>query len=107
MEQLDIVFATRYLEAWDAYTHSGVAAMPGITTFEACSNDKLVVLQHLVAGVNAHINLDLGIAAAVVAPGDKIFTLQKDFDKINDVISSLVATVEDSLCRIWFPCGLL
>ena len=103
MQQLDIIFATRYLQAWENYTHQQHCSNAWYTTFEACSNDKLVVLQHLVAGVNAHINLDLGIAAATVAPGDKIFGLQNDFDKINDVIASLVQEVQDALCRIWFP----
>ena len=103
MEQLDIVFASRYLTAWEAYTHQQRCTNAWYTTFEACKNDKLVVLQHLIAGVNAHINLDLGIAAATIAPGDKIFALQNDFSKINDVIASLTAAVEDSLCKIWFP----
>lgn len=103
MEQLDIIFATRYLEAWEAYTHQQRCTNAWYVCFEACKNDNLIVLQHLVAGVNAHINLDLGIAAAVVAPGDKIFSLQKDFDKINDVIASLMQAVQDSLCKIWFP----
>jgi hypothetical protein len=103
MELLDTTFANRYLHAWNAYTSQQHCSNAWYTTFEACSNQKLVVLQHLVAGVNAHINLDLGIAAAAVAPGDKIFALQHDFDKINDVIASLLQGVQDSLCKIWFP----
>lgn len=103
MEQLDTVFANRYLQAWDAYTQQQRCSNAWYTTFEACSNTKLVVLQHLLAGVNAHINLDLGIAAAVVAPGEKIFALENDFNKINDVIASLTKAIEDALCKIWFP----
>jgi len=103
MEQLDIVFASRYLQAWEWYTHQQHCSNAWYTTFEACKNDKLIVLQHLMAGVNAHINLDLGIAAAQVAPGDAIFSLQQDFDKINDVIASLMQAVQESLCRIWLP----
>ncbi len=103
MEQLDIVFASRYLQAWDAYTHQQRCSNAWYTAFEACSNSKLIVLQHLLAGINSHINLDLGIAAATVAPGDKIYALQPDFDKINDVISTLMQSVEDDLCKIWFP----
>jgi hypothetical protein len=103
MEQLDTAFANRYLQAWDAYTSQQRCTNAWYTTFEACSNQKLVVLQHLVAGVNAHINLDLGIAAAAVAPGSAIFPLQHDFDKINDVIASLLQGIQDSLCKIWFP----
>lgn len=103
MAQFDVLFANRYLQAWSAYTSQQRCTNAWYTTFEACSNQKLVVLQHLVAGVNAHINLDLGIAAATLAPGPAIFALQNDFDKINDVIASLLQGIQDSLCKIWFP----
>jgi hypothetical protein len=103
MERLDTAFANRYLQAWAAYTSQQRCSNAWYTTFEACRNQKLVVLQHLVAGVNAHINLDLGIAAAAVAPGASIFAMQRDFDKINDVIASLLQGIQDSLCKIWFP----
>jgi len=103
MEQLDIVFASRYLQAWEYYTQQQHCSNAWYTTFEACKNDKLIVLQHLIAGVNAHINLDLGIAAATIAPGDKIFAVQNDFEKINDVIASLAHDVQDALCQVWFP----
>ena len=103
MEQLDTVFASRYLDAWDAYAGQQRCTNAWYTTFEACGNNRLIVLQHLLAGVNAHINLDLGIAAAAIAPGEKIFSLQNDFDKINDVIATLTQSVQDSLAKIWFP----
>ncbi|MEP7278629.1 MAG: DUF5995 family protein [Bacteroidota bacterium] len=103
MEQLDIVFASRYLQAWNAFSRQQRCTNAWYTCFEACGNKKLIVLQHLVAGVNAHINLDLGIAAAQVAPDDAIFALEHDFNKINDVIASLTQAIQDSLCAIWFP----
>ncbi|MFT3934943.1 MAG: DUF5995 family protein [Chitinophagaceae bacterium] len=107
MERLDIVFATRYLEAWEAFIHQQRCSNAWYTTFEACKNDELVVLQHLIVGVNAHINLNLGIAAANIAPGDKVFALQNDFAKINDIISSLMQSVENSLAKIWPPLLLI
>ena len=103
MEQLDIVFASRYLHAWEAYTQNQRCSNAWYTAFEACKDHRLIVLQHLINGVNAHINLDLGIAAADIAPGDSIFALQNDFNKINDVIASLMQAVQESLCKIWFP----
>ncbi|MEO6316366.1 MAG: DUF5995 family protein [Chitinophagaceae bacterium] len=103
MEQLDVVFANRYLAAWEAYTHQQHCTNAWYTSFEACKDDNLIVLQHLVGGINAHINLDLGIAAASIAPGNAIFNLQQDFDKINDVIALQMQSVQDALCKIWFP----
>lgn len=103
MEQLDTVFASRYLDAWQAYTQHQKCSNAWYTTFEACKKTEMIVLQHLLAGINAHINLDLGIAAATIAPGEKIFSLQNDFNKINDVIASLTQEVQDALANIWFP----
>lgn len=60
-----------------------------------------IVLQHLLIGINAHINLDLGIAAAQTALGDKIENLKGDFDKINQVLASLVKKVEQALTEVW------
>jgi hypothetical protein len=58
------------------------------------------VLQHLLLGMNAHINLDLGIACATVAPGSAIVELESDFTQINDVLAGLVQAVQDRLNRV-------
>ena len=50
--------------------------------------------------MNVHINLDLGIASAQVAPGDEIHGLRADFDAINDVLASLIQKIQDDLNRI-------
>jgi len=59
------------------------------------------VLQHLLVGMNAHINLDLGIAAAEVSKGHDIDDLKADFNKINEILSSLVNKVQEDLAQIW------
>ena len=38
-------------------------------------------------GINAHINLDLGIAAAETAPGSALPALRRDFDRINEILA--------------------
>jgi hypothetical protein len=52
-------------------------------------------------GINAHINLDLGIAAAQISKGKNINGLQNDFNKINTILSSLVTEVQNKLADIW------
>lgn len=97
MERLDVAFANRYLAAWDAWTTGAKPTRAWRVAFEAAARPDLSVLQHLFLGMNAHINLDLGIAAADVAPGDAIHGLQRDFNRINDVLASLLPTVETQL----------
>ena len=103
MERLDVVFANRYLEAWEAYVNNRPCTNSWCTTFDACSNNSLIVLQHLILGMNTHINLDLAISAAQVSSGQDIFGLERDFVKINDVIASISQHVQDNLAKVWFP----
>ena len=51
--------------------------------------------------MNAHINLDLGIAAARAAPGNRLANLKGDFDRINSVLAGLVGEVQAELAQIW------
>jgi hypothetical protein len=43
--------------------------------------------------MNAHINFDLGIAAATISPGAQLPSLVHDFDRINAILAGLVPTV--------------
>ena len=52
-------------------------------------------------GMNAHISLDLGIAAAETVPAHELENLKGDFDKINDVLGNLINKVQDVLAQIW------
>jgi hypothetical protein len=51
-------------------------------------------------GMNAHIYLDLGIAAAQTAPGDALPGLEMDFIAINHLLASMVNAVQDSLAAV-------
>lgn len=106
MEQLDIIFAMRYLDAWECYTRKQPCSGAWQTVFNASQNSELIVLQHLLLGVNTHINLDLCIAAAQCCPGNNIYALEADFDKINDIIETQSQLVQDNLCKIWPPLKL-
>lgn len=100
MERLDVIFANRYLAAYKAQhtnrnpTHSWQVA------FEAAQRWPPLVIQHLFVGMNAHISLDLGIAA-FEAYGNDLERLKPDFMKINDVLMSLVGTVQHELASFW------
>jgi hypothetical protein len=103
MERLDVNFAQRYLDAWDAWQQGKPTTKAWRVAFEATEDPKVPVLQHLMLGVNAHINLDLGIAAAQTRPKDAIFGLKKDYELVNSTIASLVNDTQNRLARIWLP----
>ncbi len=101
MARFDVVFASRYVEAWSAHERGRPLTEAWRVAF-GCRDDYWpVVVQHLLVGMNAHINLDLGIAAAEVAPGAGIHGLRKDFDAINDVLCEMVDGVQTRLAQVW------
>lgn len=101
MEQLDVIFANRYIKAYYEYKYELQPSSCWEVAFKYADDFWMVVLQHLLLGMNAHINLDLSIAAAQVAPGNEIDDLEADFNMINHVLSALVGNVETALSDVW------
>lgn len=107
MERLDVVFANRYLDALAAFERGEPATRSWQVAFEAAARWRPLVLQHLLVGINAHINLDLGIAAAQTAPGDELPSLRRDFDRINEILALVIARVQRNLGEVSPWIGLL
>src|SRR5512146_355430 len=90
MEKLDVSFANRYLQAHEQFRAGRRPTSSWQVAFHGASHWYPIVVQQLLVGINAHINLDLGIAAAQTAPGDQLPGLQTDFNQINAVLADLV-----------------
>ncbi len=101
MVKLDAVFAQRYLDAYHTYKSNEPTTLSWKKSFEIAGQYWYIVLQHLLMGMNAHINLDLGIAAAQVCTVDNFKDLEGDFNKINELLAGLVGNVEEDLSNIW------
>jgi hypothetical protein len=100
MERLDVNFANRYLAALDCYRRGERASSCWMASFKAATQWPPIALQHLLIGMNAHINLDLGVAAAVTCPGDQLPPLKHDFNEINSVLSAMIEGVQFQLGKI-------
>lgn len=105
MEKLDIIFASRYLDAYHAFAANAPLSQSWNAAFNARST-KLITLQHLLLGVNAHISLDLGVAAAE-AGSENPLSLKNDFYSINRVLESLIDDTQQRLTRIFGPLALV
>lgn len=102
MERLDVIFANRYLQAYDGFHHGAAITGAWAFTFSAGGQWWPIVLQHLLLGINAHINLDLAIATAEVAGSAAALPgMRGDFDRINGILAGLVGEVKEDLARIW------
>ncbi len=100
MERLDALFAERYFDAVSARRSSATPTASWQLTFDAGGRWRPLVLQHLLVGINAHINLDLGVAAARCSPGPQLPRLRGDFDRINAILASMIDAVQADLQRI-------
>ena len=107
MARLDVNFASRYLAAYELYRQGQRPTASWEVAFDAASHWRPLILQQLLLGINAHINLDLGIAAVETSPGAQLAALQNDFDKINLVLASLVKSVREEIGEVSPWIGLL
>lgn len=104
MERLDVIFANRYLDALHTYWGGGIPTQSWVVAFEAAHQWAPIILQHLLVGMNVHINLDLAIAAAQVAPGDALPGLERDFEEITVLLNEMVQGMETRIEQVspWF-----
>jgi hypothetical protein len=100
MERLDVAFAQRYLDALEARETETGPTRSWTRTFAAAERWRPLILQHLLLGMNAHINLDLGIAAVEVAPRDEIADLKPDFYRINRILGAMVEKVQARIAEV-------
>ncbi len=97
MNRFDTAFANLFFAALEAYEKGERLPKAWRVAFAAAEERGLLVVQHLLLGMNAHINHDLGIAAADVAPGAELQALRDDFERINDLLEDLVDTMQDAI----------
>jgi len=107
MEHLAVVFADRYIDAYRSYRDGAETTESWRLAFEYSeASRRRMILQHLLLGMNAHINLDLGIATADVVP-DHLPTVYADFLRINEILFQMVDDLQNNLGAVsprmaWF-----
>jgi Family of unknown function (DUF5995) len=101
MAKLDVIFANRYLEAFHQLRNGQKPSLCWQASFDAAAKfHSYLIIQELLLGMNAHINLDLGVAAATTCPGKSIQGLKQDFMSINVILNALVDDIKDDLERL-------
>lgn len=94
MDRFDALFANRYFEAYDTFRSGGTPSKSWQVAFEATRSGRLIILQDLLVGINAHINLDLGVVTGETFQGAALESFRGDFLKINAILGTLVPQVE-------------
>ncbi|MFS8977526.1 DUF5995 family protein [Cupriavidus necator] len=98
-ERLVVLFANRYFEALAGHLADAPVTRSWQIAFDAAGRWRPTVSQHLLLGINAHINLDLGIAAARTLAEYPL--PRADFDGVNDLLLQMVDEVQDRLAGVW------
>ena len=99
LEQMDVAFANLYLHAYKNYKNAKLVSKSWEFAF-INANETLTILQHLMLGVNAHINLDLGIATSATMKGKNVLDIETDFNKVNDILFNITNEMQDRLSRV-------
>lgn len=96
-ERLVVVFAGLYIDAFDAMRAGGTPPGAWDLAFTFARTRRGSICQHLLLGMNAHINLDLGIATAEVCTTEELPAFRRDFLRVNDVLFALLDALQDGL----------
>jgi len=102
MEQFDVAFARLYINSFHRYRREESVAGAWEVAFRVAGNEEqdTIIMQHLLLGMNAHINLDLGVAAAEIASGSEIQSLEHDFMLVNTLLAELVDEIQQRIARV-------
>lgn len=99
MEAFDVRFANLFIEAYQNH-QIGQPIRKSWEKALGVGEKSLTIIQHILLGMNAHINLDLGIAAAEISKGRDIHLLKSDFDTINEILFGLTKQVQNKIGRV-------
>lgn len=97
VERLVVTFADLYIDAVDAWLAGRRPPVSWELAFAFASRPRGSILQHLLLGMNAHINLDLGVATAAVTSVEDRAGLRDDFDRVNGVLFALLDALQGEL----------
>ncbi len=98
MEHLDVVFANYFLKQLE--TPKGVWC----EVFKQSQRKGLIMLQHLLLGMNAHINFDLALALFETQKerGEAITLMKEDFFEIDAILIEQIDTIQELIAKSWW-----
>jgi len=97
MARFDALFANAYFAAYENYRADKSLSRVWRFAFEQSRSGELLILQNLLLGINAHINLDLGVVAGTTFRGQALEDFHADFNRINDILGSLIGPTRETV----------
>lgn len=106
MEKMDVLFANIFIRSFRDFRASEKTSTAWNLAFTPCPH-KMSYAQHILLCMNAHINMDLSVAAATVSKGKDIILLKNDFMVINQILSELTNELQKGLGKVSIMMNLL
>jgi len=96
------VFARTFAD-WYIGPRHGSRPMPSCwrATFDVADDGRLLIVQHLLLAINAHVNHDLPqVVVELSGGGRSLESLRPDFDAINDILAETQTDIVRDLGRV-------
>ena len=101
VERVALNFAARYFRALDRFESGNRASAAWHIAFQAGHDPDLIILQHMILGVHAHVGLDLGIAMSQVSPNpDDLLRARGDFNRIENILALAIANSRRRVAKV-------
>ena len=97
MSRFDALFANAYFEAYEKFRAGKEPSRAWQFAFARSRSGRLIILQNLLLGINAHINLDLGVVTGKAFPAIELDDFHDDFNRINDILGSVIPAARDTV----------
>jgi hypothetical protein len=97
MARFDALFANAYFEAYAKFRAGKRPGRAWQFALDRSRSGQLLILQNLLLGINAHINLDLGVVTGKAFPGIELEDFHDDFNRINDILAALIPQARDAV----------
>jgi hypothetical protein len=112
-----LAFANLYRRALYAYEQPGAEAvpLPWQIAFDAAAHGPALLMQHLMLGINAHINHDLALGLLEVTIDPQRESRRRDHTAVNEALKTATDPVQERLAQLYTPaltildemCGVL
>ena len=88
---------------WYLRPKAGMTPVPGCwrASWDVAGDGRLLIVQHLLAGINAHVNHDLPqVVVQLATERNDLAGMRADFDAVNDVLAETMPDVLRDLGRV-------
>ena len=100
MDSFATQFANRYFQALESYQNGRNLSRSWKVAFETANESNVLILQHILLGMNAHINFDLAVVTAEIGASSSLPDIEADYNKINDILESVLDEIQERINQL-------